>query len=224
VSLRLDWASHDAAKYAVTRWHYSRSLPASRLIIIGVWEDDVFRGVVTFGRGATPQIGAPYGLGMTEICELTRIALDKHTAPVSRIVAIALRMLKANSPGLRLVISYAAGEQGHHGGVYQAGGWLYEGPMDSHGFMIKGRFQHARSIGSRYGTGSQNLEWVKANLDPRAERITGLVRHKYLMPLTDEMRAQVAPLAKPYPKRAKQATDGDQPNGGGATPTRALQT
>lgn len=203
MTLRLDWAGYDAAKYACTRWHYSRSVPASRMMIVGVWEAGVFKGVVCFSRGSTPLIGSPYGLTQFQVCELTRVALDTHQTPVSRIVAIALRMLKAKAPDLELIVSYAAGEHGHHGGIYQAGGWLYEGPMDSHGFMIKGRFTHCRSIGARYGTGTQTLEWVRANLDPHAEKVKGLVRHKYLMPLSQRLRDQVAPLAQPYPKRAK---------------------
>lgn len=201
MTLHLAWAGYDAAKFACTNWHYSRSLPSSRLMIVGVWEAGVFKGVVTFSRGATPRIGSPYNLTQMEVCELTRVALTTHDAPVSRIVAIALRMLRRKCPDLKLVISYAAGEHGHHGGIYQAGGWIYEGPMESHGFRIKGRFTHCRSIGAKYGPGTQTLDWVRANLDPAAEKLNGLVRHKYLMPVTAEMRAQVLPLSKPYPRR-----------------------
>ncbi|GLK86673.1 Mom family adenine methylcarbamoylation protein [Ancylobacter defluvii] len=223
MTLRLDWVGHDAALYACRHWHYSRAVPAGRLIVVGVWENDRFIGVVIFSRGATPSIGMPYRLDQRSICELTRVALDRHQAAVSRILSIALRMLRRRCPGIRMVISYAAGEQGHHGGIYQAGGWIYEGPMESHGFIVKGVFQHARSIGSRYGTGSQRLSWLQANVDPTARKVVGLVRHKYLMPLDETMRRQVAPLSKQYPKRAKQATDEHPSSGGGAAPTRALQ-
>jgi hypothetical protein len=48
-------------------------------------------------------------------------------------------------------------------------------------------------------------------------------KHKYLMPLDDAMRAQIKPLRKPYPKRAKQASAGDQSVSGGAAPTCTLQ-
>lgn len=200
--LKLDWAPYDAARYACRHWHYSRVLPASRLVIVGVWERERFRGVVIFSRGASPRIGSPFGLTQTQVCELTRVALREHETPVSRIVAIALKMLHRRCPGLRLVISYAAGEQGHHGGIYQAGGWIYAGPMESHGFQVKGRFVHSKSIHSRYGHGSQTVEWLQAHVDPQAEKVKGLVRHKYLMPLDAEMRAAVLPLARPYPKRA----------------------
>ena len=36
-------------------------------------------------------------------------------------------------------------------------------------------------------------------------------KYRYLMPLDKEMSAKIAPLAKPYPKRVKQAMTGDQP-------------
>lgn len=43
------------------------------------------------------------------------------------------------------------------------------------------------------------------------------------MPLDDAMRAQIAPLAKPYPKRAKDQAASYPDALGGETPTRALQ-
>ena len=52
-------------------------------------------------------------------------------------------------------------------------------------------------------------------------------KFKYLYPLDAEMRARIAPLAKPYPKRARSIDSdapGFQPGEGGVTPTRALQT
>lgn len=60
-TLKLDWCSHEAAKYAVEHWHYSKCMPKSKLAKVGVWEDDRFIGVVMFGVGATKDIVAPYG-------------------------------------------------------------------------------------------------------------------------------------------------------------------
>lgn len=199
--LKLDWVGHNAAKHACTAWHYSRCVPAGRLNILGVWESERFIGVVIFGRGSNNHIGGPYGLAQTAVCELTRVALREHQTPVSRIVSVALRLLRARCPGLRLVVSYAAGERGHHGGIYQAGGWLYEGPMDSFAIRVKGEDFHARTVSAKYGRA--DIGWLRANVDPGAESVRGLVRHKYLMPLDSEMREQIAPLALPYPKRAK---------------------
>lgn len=48
-------------------------------------------------------------------------------------------------------------------------------------------------------------------------------KHRYLMPLDAEMREQIAPLAKPYPKRPKDQDLANPAKLGGETPTRTLQ-
>ncbi len=210
--LRIDWATHAAAKYAVENWHYSGSMPSAS-IKIGAWENGKFIGVVIFGRGAASEIGSPYGLPQDQICELVRIALRGHETPTSRILAIALRMLNSSNPGLRMVVSFADTEQGHHGGIYQANGWVFEGSKEYHAYRVNGAVTHPKTLHSRYGKGGQSIPWLRENVDPQAERVSGAKKHKYLMPLDAEMRKQIAPLAKPYPKRVKQATTGDQPAG-----------
>jgi len=45
-SLHLDWCSHDAARHAVMRWHYSRQMPSCKLVKVGVWEDGRFVGAI----------------------------------------------------------------------------------------------------------------------------------------------------------------------------------
>ena len=73
--LHLDFCSHEAAKYAVMRWHYSRKMPKSKLVRIGVWEDEKFRGAIIYGLGANRHLSRPFGLEDTEVCELVRVAL-----------------------------------------------------------------------------------------------------------------------------------------------------
>ena len=125
--LKCAWASHEAAKWACEHWHYSKCLPAGKLFKVGAWEDGRYIGVVIFSRGATQNIGKPYGLEQTECVELTRIALRDHRHFVSEIMMQALRKLKETNPGLRLVVSYADPAQGHNGGIYQATNWVYTG-------------------------------------------------------------------------------------------------
>jgi len=210
--LRIDWATHAAAKYAVETWHYSRSMPSAS-VKIGAWESGRFIGVVIFGRGAASEIGSPYGLPQDEICELVRVALRPHVTPTSRILAQSLRLLKSSNPGLRMVVSFADTEQGHHGGIYQATGWFFEGSKEYHAYRVNGNVVHPKTLHSKYGKGGQSVPWLRKHVDQKAERVHGAMKHKYLMPLDDAMRAQIAHLAKPYPKRAKQATTGDQSAG-----------
>jgi hypothetical protein len=220
--LRVDWASHEAARFACLRWHYSRSMPAGKLVKVGVWEAGAFVGVVIFSRGANRHLLAPYGLDQTQGCELTRVALSTHRAPVSRIVSIALKFLKRACPGMLLVVSYADADEGHHGGIYQAGNWIYEGLMGEgsrSAFVVHGRKMHPKSVHSK-GV-KQNLAAVRRHLDPNATEHHCGGKHKYLMPLDPVIRARVLSLHKPYP-RAKEQAPADHAGLGGVTPTRTL--
>lgn len=173
-------------------------MPTGKLVKVGVWEDAAFVGCVLFGRGSSPHLGTKYRFEQTQICELVRVALREHATPVSRIGAIAVRFLRKQSPGLKLIVSFADPEQGHHGGIYQAMGWLYTGKSgETIEHFWKGRWRHTRSVA---GT----------NVDPELRRLfvakklpTRVVpgKHRYLLPLDEETRALVAELAQPYPKR-----------------------
>jgi hypothetical protein len=206
--LRIDWATHAAAKYACVNWHYSGCLPAGKLVKVGAWENGKFIGVVLFGRGATPNLGRPYNLGQDECVELVRIALTKHHSPVSRITSLAIKFLSRSNPKLRLIVSFADQSQGHHGGIYQAGNWVYNGQgAVSRFWNIYGRATHPRTVIERGG--SNSLVGAQ-KMDPNASAVMVPGKHRYLMPLDADMRARILPLAKPYPKRAKQAMDDNQ--------------
>ena len=212
--LKIDWATYEAAKFACTRFHYSKVAPAGKLVKVGVWEGETFIGVVLFSRGANNNIGKPYGLDQTECCELTRVALTGHKTEVTRIVKIAMSFLKANSPGLRLIVSYADPLQGHHGGIYQGGNWVYAGLTSGDRRAIwNGKKVHKRTVHSLIG------RCTKADCEfTEIER-----KHIYLMPLDEEMKKQIAHLSKPYPKRAKNQDVECPSTLGGEVPTCTLQ-
>lgn len=224
--LKLDWATHEAAKYACRNWHYSRSMPASKTVKIGVWESGMFIGCIIFSPGATPKIGSPYGLKQTEICELTRVALKDHRSTVSKILSVAIKILRKSNPGLRLLISYADPMQLHHGGIYQAGNWIYVGRTKPDCFIkVNGIIQHRKTIYERYG--NQSLPWIQKNIDPRACRIIDQGKLKYLMPLDNAMLTMIKKLQKPYPKRVVSkdiVAVSYQDTEGGENPTTTLQS
>jgi hypothetical protein len=202
--LRIDWATHEAARFACENWHYSRSIPKSKLVKIGVWEKGKYIGVVLFSYGATPDLVKPYGLKMNEGCELTRVALAKHETAVSRIMSIALKFLKKSNPGLRIVVSFADTNEGHHGGIYQATNWVYTGTSQGCFFFRdkNGKVWHPRNV-------SENLSLSGKVIKPSdCEKVWKSGKHRYLMPLDDAMRKQIQSLAKPYPKRVTSADSG----------------
>ena len=213
LDLRLDWASYDAAKFACMHWHYSKCLPVGKLVKIGVWEYDKYIGCVLFGRGANHNMLTSFGLDQDQGCELVRIALKKHQAAVTRILKFALLFLKKQSPKLKLIVSYADPDEGHHGGIYQGGNWIYAGISGTAvKIYYKGKWAHKKTVDDA-GINQAHL--------PK-KKVQG--KHKYLMPLDAAMRSKILPLSQPYPKRAKGQDARYPPALGGSTPTCALQT
>ena len=224
--LRLDFCSHQAAKHAVLRWHYSRTMPAAKLVRIGVWEDGRFVGAILYGSGANRHLARPFGLQGTEACELVRVALAcGREHPTSRCLAISLKMLRRQSPGLRLIVSYADTQAGHLGVIYQATNWLYLGAGTQPYLKVRGTIEHPRSLYDRYGRGGQQIAWLRQHVDPNAQRIEMPAKHKYVWPFDRTLRRQLEAKALPYPKRVG-SIDGDapglQPGEGGSSPTPTL--
>ena len=113
-----------AAKYAYEK-HYSKCVPKFKQLWIGVWEEERFIGEIVRSVEALHLTSTAYGLTTFQCAELTRVALTSHKNQVSRIMAIATKMAAKQSPGMRLFVSLADPRQGHHGGIYQATGWIY---------------------------------------------------------------------------------------------------
>ena len=226
--LRLDWCSHETAVYACRRWYSRPEMPRGKLAKIGVREDGQFKGVIIFGcgTGGVQMLGAKLGAGKFGTAEMCRIALRGHETPLSRIIAIACRMLHKAQPGLRLLLTYSDPSLGHHGGIYQAAGWTYIGRSsadfayrDKAGVLHHSRNASASGLKRFYGkthavVRTGNCE--KVPLEPK---------HRYALGLDDEMRAKLREIAQQYPKRPKQTGDAaaDLAEEGGSTPTRTLQ-
>jgi len=216
--LKIDWCAHEAAKYAVINWHYSKCLPVGKLVKVGVWESNKYIGCVLFGRGANKGLGSPFGLEQTEICELVRIALNNHKTPVSRIMMLAIKFLQKSNKGIKLIVSFADSEQGHHGGIYQATNWTYNGETQAADeYIYKNKRWHGRAFRKSKGS---HLNYIEKGLII----IKGSTKHRYLMPLDKETKKMVGLLSRPYPKRVQIGESSDQLESGGASPTNTLQS
>ena len=229
-NLRLAWCNHKAALWACEHWHYSGTVPVGKLAKVGVWENESFIGVVIFGLGSGGATnGRKFGIAeYFEMAELQRVALRNHETPVSRILSIAVKLLRKQSPGLKLLVSYADPRQGHHGGIYQAAGWLYVGLSEAKPKWRHpdGRTFHDRSISSS-GFVRQHGR-LRRNPAPFSEltKVDLPAKHKYLLPLDPAVRPRIEVLAKPYPKRPKDSSEPPvhHTGEGGAAPTRTLHT
>lgn len=204
-NLKIDWATHEAAKFACENWHYSKCTPSGKTVKFGVWENGKFIGVVIFALGANAEIQKIHG----KTAELARVALTKHITPVTRIVSICLKKLKGLCPGLEAVISYADLDR-HTGTIYKAGNWLEECVVTNPWLMLHGAPIHPRTAFARYGTSS--IAWLRANVDPKAEYIKDSKGKKRFVWFFDKRAGSKDNVAS-----------GFQSEEGGASPTPALQ-
>lgn len=197
------------------RWHYSRTMPPIKTVRLGVWWDGQFKGAVIFSRPCRNQ-HLMFGLQPAEVCELARVALDRHEGfHVTAVVSRALKKLKERCPALRLVVSFADPDQGHVGRIYQAGNWIYSGQSAGARVLVhQGKRLHRRHY---TGTTFDN---------PRAKPPRGSVwvpvpgKHRYLMPLDKRMRRFVEKLRRPYPQHADALAEGAEDQLGQAVRTR----
>lgn len=206
VNLKVDFCSYKAAKWAVEHWHYSKTMPKSKLVKFGVWENDIFIGAVIYGVGATSDLVKSYGLKHTEGCELVRVALANHYSQVTKILSLTRKMLLIHSPGLRVIVSFADPEQNHDGTIYQADNWYYTGDTQpSEEYIVNGKRWHGRALRHEKPANLTTKEALK-KLDSNYRVVMGSSKYRYLYPLDRAMRRQIEPLAKPYPKREDMRT------------------
>lgn len=191
--LRLDFCSHEAAKYAVEKWHYSRRMPSTytKPVTIGVWENSKFIGTVIYSMSSAKDLGKQYGFSQFERCELIRVALRTgHISEVSRVIAISIKLLKRQSPGITVIFSFADTAQNHHGGIYQAGGWKYLGKSAATSeYMINGRKWHGRAVAASFGKTSGFT------------KVPGSSKHRYAFPLNSTASEKIRSFELPYPAR-----------------------
>jgi len=201
-------------------------MPCFKINCFGVWYDGSFVGSIIYGNGGgSVTNGEQYGLRRSyDMVELCRVALNSHTFQTSQAISYSIRLLKKKNPNLKMLISFADASQGHHGGIYQAGGWIYTGMFKGQDeVVVNGQSYHPRSAVAKFGT--RSISSLRS-IDPNACKKMGDGKHRYLMPLTKQLKKRIVQLSKPYPKRVSSDTS-DTPafhaGKAGATPSDALQ-
>lgn len=218
-NLRLDWATHEAAAYACKNWHYSKCTPKSKQVRVGVWEDGRFIGVVMIGNSSGHSLFNFLGLNQFTGAELTRIALKEHKTPVSRIVSIAVKMVRKENPKLKALVSFADPNVGHAGGIYQAGNWKYFGlGSKQRQYYFRGKWRNDMKLMQFFkGRRGQMRQLKQKELLPK---------HKYVLFFCKDLENKMSSHFKDYPKRAVSIDNDAAPNQvaeGGVNPTTALQ-
>lgn len=202
--MRISKGSYEAARYACMNYHYAKAVPVTQYVY-NVWSDaNEWCGVVIFGTGATVNIASPFDKWQGQVLELERVALNgkQGHGKTSQAVGMCLKALHREAPYVDLVVSYADIDQGHNGTLYQSTNWIYTGikNADTRGaFIVHGQKMHPKSVHSKGW--KQSLLWLRENIDPDAEEFITQGKHKYVYPMTKEMRKRINILSVDYPKK-----------------------
>lgn len=193
-------ATNQMIDFACRNFHYSKSIPCGKKIAYSIFEEKKFIGVIIYSLGATPELAPSFGMVQGEVVELTRIALSNHKNPVSRYIAITLKMLKKQCKTVQIVVSYADKENQHHiGAIYQATNWIYLGVIHRSDFQIlyNGKWIHPRTISAYKKKNPDLLRKLIATLPKRKNSD----KYKYIYCFDKELEIKYRKLQKKYPKK-----------------------
>ena len=184
--------------------HYAKRIP--RIIYsFGIFNEDlILQGICTFGTPAR-MLNNAYGVfdGKLSIqtVELNRLCINEGLEKnlLSFFVSKCLTFL----PKPMVVVSYADGNQGHHGFIYQATNWIYTGITSLESIYSNNRTNeivHPRTIVNLYG--SREIESLPEYIEVSKEE-SG--KHRYFQFLGDkrkvkEMKNNLKYPILPYPK------------------------
>lgn len=186
----------------VKRFHYSRRMPGN------IQHCYCIRSAGgLFGDRGEPIAAAIFSIPPTrwdeELIELTRLVRNPNCKiPLSKLISFSCHWLTLGKHSL--AISFADATHGHHGGIYQASGWQYDGRRERamDGLLIDGVFKPGRSCNSTWGTRSPDkLRTLlpSRHIEPHWDE----GKHLYWKPLSVAGKTKARRLelkSNPYPK------------------------
>ena len=137
----------------VIRHHYSKRAPANIQIVATMHDDGGLFG--DYGEVvAACFLCIPPTRWTEPVLELSRLVRSDRSIKLTPLISAACRAAKKR--GYDLIVSFADKTHGHHGGIYQAASWNYDGARGVmvDGVTIDGKFIPGRSCNSKWGTRS----------------------------------------------------------------------
>ncbi len=215
------------AEEMIVKYHYSHKWSLCQ-VAYGVFyitnkQSDFFDaieekliGCIVFGqpvgRGAAESVSKL--ISVYEVFELTRLFIhDGYGRNIeSYSISKALELLRRDFPQIKAIISYADGEQGHKGTIYQACNFYYQGNsslalMPNYSVSLVGppyQWIHSRTVSSTYG--SHNVEHLKKKIGHTFWRKKESSKHRYVFLLGNKKERKLIlknlkhPFESSYPK------------------------
>jgi len=179
-------------------------------------------GTIVFGQpvGRSAAESISKLISVYEVFELTRLFIhDGYGRNIeSFALSKSLDFLRRDFPHIKAIVTYADGEQGHRGIIYQACNFSYQGNsslalMPNYSVSLVGpphQWIHSRTISSTYG--SHNVEYLKKKIGHTFWRKKESSKHRYVFLLGNktEKKKILKNLKHPFQSYPKSTTYTDQ--------------
>jgi len=189
----------------VKKYHYSHAMTANICTVGTFHEDGGLFG--DMGKCVAACIMAyPANQWREEVVELARLVrIEDKNITLTQLISLTCKATKKR--GYDLLISYADWKENHHGGIYQAASWNYDGKRKRRivGLSINGSIIHCRNCNHIYGTSSAT-ELKKMYPEWEIEPNYDVGKYLYWKPLNRKGKAKAKRLGLmniPYPKPNK---------------------
>lgn len=152
--IKLDFISARAAREIIKKYHYSGSFVNNSIINLGVSIDGLLLGAIQLGSPTDQSKILPLVVGTRsrEMLEINRMAfsplLPRNSE--SRALAVMFRILKAEYPFIKWVLTFADACQCGDGTIYRAAGFKLIGIKKNTSMLVspRGDFIHKLGLGA----------------------------------------------------------------------------
>lgn len=186
----------------------------------GLFEDQVLRGVITYGRALPMSVlNSPFGEDWSHcVVELNRLVLQGAQTPnaASFLIAKSIKQL----PKPMVIISYADAGKGHIGYVYQASSFIYTGLSHTQkDWVLQDNPEiHSRTLMDEFAYEPNRIEKLKAKYGDRLIQVQRPPKHRYVRvhaSRTDKRRLMACCRfdSLPYPKGDTKSLGNSSPIG-----------
>lgn len=200
----------------VSQYHYSGVSPSPTLAFGHYYKEHLVNVILyKFPTGRMMAQQVMDGGDSSNTWELIRMVSfePKPKNLESKCIANTFKYIKKNYPNIKIIISYADNNMGHHGYVYQASNFYYYGQSrPDQEFYIDNKRIHSRTIVNQYGT--MSIDYIKSILGDRlkvVEQSQTKSRYFYIISQNKKEKKEILEKIKvnilPFPKGDNQKYD-----------------
>ena len=185
--------------------HYSKKIYNGTYIHLGVFHNNVLKGVLQYGYAMNPAScgSVVKGTEIKEYLELNRMWIDDNCIEYaeSQAISYSIKYIKRKYKKIKWIQSFADERCGGFGIVYQACSFDYYGEHNSVFWTLDGEIYH-NSLMTRNPKLSKSAAFIQANKKKATSQT--LRQFRYIKFLFNNQKKNCLLKQKPYPKHYKE--------------------